>query len=190
MYSEKDISPQYILLLTSYLTESRPSVKVTTISRIADELIKDGVETLEELEIYIQEKSREVKGEMEMRNLLGIRGRSLTESERKYFRRWLHEFCYSEVIIGEAYDICVESTGNKSLKFMDKVLSSWYENGCKTLKECRDQHEQHVKENQEKHTKPKKSSKQETKVPKYAEFDSEDALMRALERSYGESSEN
>lgn len=189
MYTEKGISPQYILLLTSYLVESRPTVKISTVARIADSLLKDGIETLEELEIYIADKTREVKGEMEMRNLLGIRGRSLTETERKYFRRWLHEFCYSTVIIGEAYDICVESTGDKSLKFMDKVLTAWHEQGCRTIDECRLQHEQHTESNKKKKTTSKKSSKDEAKTPKYAEFDTEDALMRALERSYGGSSD-
>ena len=191
MYTDKGISAQYILMLTSYLVETRPTVKIGTVARIADELLKDGIETLEELEVYIAEKSREVKGEMEMRNLLGIRGRSLTETERKYFRRWLHEFCYSTVIIGEAYDICVESTGGKSLKFMDTVLTAWHEHGCKTIDECRAQHEEHTESNkQKKKPKTKKSAAQEAKTPKYAEFDSEDALMRALERSYGDSSES
>ena len=190
MYTEKGITPQYMLTLASYLIEARGNIKVSTVERMADELIKDGTDTLEDLEIYIAEKSREVKGEMEMRNLLGIKGRALTPTERKYFSRWLHEFGYSAVIIGEAYDICVDSTGDKSLRFMDTVITAWHDQGCKTLAECRAQHDQHTEENRQKKSKPKKSQKEEAKTPKYAEFDSEDALMRALERSYGDSSDN
>ena len=190
MYTDKGITPQYMLTLASYLIEARGSIKLSTVERMADELTKDGIETLEELEIYITEKSREVKGEMEMRNLLGIKGRALTPTERKYFSRWLHEFGYAAVIIGEAYDICVDSTGDKSLRFMDKVITAWHDQGCKTLAECRAQHDQHTEENRQKKSKPKKSPKEEAKTPKYAEFDSEDALMRALERSYGDSSDD
>lgn len=185
LYTDSGLSAQYILLLASYLAESRSKVTVSTIIRHAEKLASDGIDTLEDLEIYIEEKSKEVAGEAEMRNLLGIHGRTLAPTERKYFKRWLHEFCYSSTIIGEAYDICVASTGGRSLKFMDTILAAWNEHGCKTLDQCRAQHEQHREESKRKSTKGKKTNSKEAQTPKYAEFDSEDALMRALERSYG-----
>lgn len=185
LYTQSGLSPQYILLLTSHLCSVRNIVKVSTIIRQADLLLANGVDTLEELEIYIEEKSKEVAGEREMRALLGIHGRTLTPTERKYFKRWLHDFCYSVAIIGEAYDICVNSTGARSLKFMDTVLTSWYTQGCKTVDECRIQHEQHKENSKKKSDKERSAKTKKAEIPKYAEFDSEDALMRALERSYG-----
>lgn len=185
LYTSSGLSPQYILLLASHLCEVKTTVKMTTIIRKAEELLSSEIDTLEELERYIEEKSKEVKGEAEMRTLLGIHGRTLTPTERKYFARWLHEFGYSSVIIGEAYDICVASTGNRSLKFMDTVLKAWHDGGCKTVDECRMQHEQHKENNKQKKPTNKKTTTKEAETPKYAEFDSEDALMRALERSYG-----
>ena len=185
LYTQSGLSPQYILLLTSHLCSVRSIVKVSTIIRQADALLASGVDTLEELERYIEEKSKEVAGEAEMRSLFGIHGRTLTPTERKYFKRWLHEFGYSNSIIGEAYDICVASTGALSLKFIDTVLSAWHDQGCKTVDECRIQHEQHRESSKKRTTKDKKASSKEAQTPKYAEFDSEDALMRALERSYG-----
>ena len=53
------LSPQYILLLTAHLCESRSSVKISTITRTADGLLKKGIDTLEELERYIEEKNKE-----------------------------------------------------------------------------------------------------------------------------------
>lgn len=185
LYTQSGLSPQYILLLASHLTSVRTIVRVSTIARKADALIANGIDTLEELERYIEEKSKEVSGEAEMRDLLGIHGRTITPTERKYFSRWLHEFCYSVAIIGEAYDICVASTGSRSLKFMDKVLTAWHESDCKTVEECRIQHEQHKENNKKKTVKERAASKKEAETPKYSEFDSENALMRALERSYG-----
>ena len=187
LYNNTGLSPQYILLLASFLTETKKEVKMSTIARNAETLQSNGIDTLEDLERYIIEKSKEIKGEAEMRRLLGIKNRSLTKTERKYFDRWLNELCFSSVIIGEAYDICVASTAGLSLSFMDKVLTAWHENGCKTLDECIAQHEQHRETSKQKNTNTRKSPKKEAEVPKYAEFDSEDALMRALMRSYGDS---
>lgn len=188
LYVDNGLSPQYILLLAAHLTETRSAVKISTIARVARDLVNTGVDTLEDLERYIIEKSKEVKGEAEMRRLLGIHERALTSTERKYFQRWLHELCYASTIIEEAYDICVASTGKRSLQFMDKVLTAWHESGCRTVDECRIQHEQHKEYNKQKNDKVKKPPKKiEAETPKYAEFDSEDALMRALQRSYGDS---
>lgn len=186
LYTQLGLSAQYILLLLAHLTETRKKVTVSGLARIAEELVKQEIDTLEDLEKYIQEKSNEVQGEMEMRRLLGIRDRTLTPTERKYFRRWLHEYCYSIPIIGEAYDICVHKTGKINLTFMDAVLKGWHDAGCKTLEECIAQEAIQKDERAKKRTQKKSDTKVEAEVPKYADFNTEDALLRALERSYSE----
>ncbi len=185
------LAPEYVVFLTAHLSTVRKNLTVSRIIDVARELKTKEIDTLEELEIYAQEKEKEISGEMEMRRLLGIYGRTLTPTERKYFKRWLHEYEYSSTIIGEAYDICVNATGGLSLRYIDTVLTNWHAAGCKTLEECRTQHELHKSE-YDKKTKKKtsKSANETAEVPKYADFNSEDALMRALERSYGEDDQN
>ncbi|MBQ1260652.1 MAG: DnaD domain protein, partial [Clostridia bacterium] len=94
---------------------------------------------------------------------------------------------YSESIIGEAYDISVMRTGKRSVGFMDKILSRWYECGCKTLEECHRQNELD-RESIEREKKEKAATRQK-KTPKkesYGSFSAEDALEAALLRSYGD----
>ena len=185
------LTPEYVVFLTAHLTQIRKSVCVSRITEAARDLVAKGIDTLEELEIYAEDKQKEIGGEMEMRRLLGIYGRTLTPTERKYFKRWLHKFEYSTTIIGEAYDICVESIGKLSLAYINTVLSNWHEAGCKTLEECRTQHALHKSEYEKKAKQTTHKSPAPTaEVPKYADFNSEDALMRALERSYGDTDEN
>jgi DnaD/phage-associated family protein len=186
------LSVEFLLLLTSHLKESRMRVSVEMIVREAKRLIEQEITTLEALEVYVRDKEEEVAGEREMCTLFGIRGRTLTKSERAFFKKWLHEFGYSGLIIGEAYDITVGATGNRSLSYIDKILTSWHENGCKTLEECRTRESIRKQENSKTAGKggqrPKKSVEADT--PKYTDFNSEDALLRALERSYGDSDGN
>ena len=188
LYTEKSLSPEYILTLTSFLKARRNPLTVEAIVREAGKLAEKNVTALEELEIYVKEKESEIKGEMEMRRLLGIHSRSLTPSERTFFKKWLHEFGYSSVIIGEAYDICVAATGKLSESYMDSILTGWHDAGCKTLEECRARVSIRKQEKAKKANNNSQKSKKttEAETPKYADFNSEDALMRALERSYGE----
>ena len=188
LYTEKDLSAEYILTLASFLKTRRDPLTVEAIVREANKLVEKGKSSLEELEIYVREKEAEIKGEMEMRRLLGIHSRAITPSERTFFKRWLHEFGYSSVIIGEAYDITVNATGKLSLAYIDSILTGWHEAGCKTLEECRARVNIRKQERTKKGNNSSQKSKKtvEAETPKYADFNSEDALMKALERSYGE----
>ena len=188
LYTKMGLSPEYILTLTAFLKDTRQNLTVELVVREAGKLLSKQIDTLEDLEIYIKEKSNEVAGEMEMRRLFGIYGRTLTPSERELFKKWMHEYGYSANIIGEAYDITVVATSSLSLPYIDSILKEWHEAGCQTLEECR------ARVNIRKATNPKNAnnSSQKTKktttteTPKYADFNSEDALLRALERSYGD----
>lgn len=189
--TEMGLTPEYVVFLTAHLANVRKKVCASRIIQAARELVENGIDTLEALEVYVEEKEKEVSGEAEMRYLFGIYGRSLTPSERKHFKRWLHEFGYSNTIIGEAYDICVESIGKLSLAYINTVLTNWHDAGCKTLEECRIQHNLHKSEYEKKAKKTtRKGTTPTAEVPKYTDFNSEDALMRALERSYGDTDEN
>lgn len=186
--TKKGLSPEYILTLTAFLKDKKQILTVESVVREANKLISSEIDTLEELELYIKKKSEEIAGEMEMRRLFGIYGRTLTKSEREHFNRWMHEFGYSSAIIGEAYDVTVAAINKISLPYINTILKGWYESGCKTVAECR------MAVNQKKHESTKKANNNsqkpkkniEAEVPKYADFNSEDALLRALERSYGE----
>ena len=189
LYTEKGLTIEYILELIAFVKETYKSMSVNRVVQEANKLIAKNVDTHEALEVYIKEKSKEVAGEWIMRELLGIRGRTLTNTERDFFKKWMHEFGYSKDIIGEAYDITVSATGDRSLPYMDSILTGWHDADCKTLEECRTKAEMHKYEGKKKANNSSQKSKKtvEADTPMYTDFNSEDALMRALERSYGDS---
>ena len=188
LYTKKGLSIEYILTLAAYQKDTKMLPTIESLVREATQLQAKEIDNLESLEIYLKEKSDEIAGESEMRNILGIRGRAFAKSERAFFKKWMHEYFYGTTIIGEAYDITVGATGKLSLSYMDKILTEWYESGCKTLDDCRAR--VNIRK-QERADKAKKSSQKtnktvEAETPKYTDFNSEDALLKALERSYGE----
>ena len=189
LHKEKGLSYDYILTLASFLAEKYTRLSVERVVREATSLAEKNITTFEELEIYIRDKHQEVAGEKEMQSLFGIYGRAITKSERSYFKKWMHDYAYGKTIIEEAYDISTRITGKLSMPYIDSILTSWHTAGCTTLEECRTKENVHKQEGKQKVNNSSQKSKKnvEAETPKYTDFNSEDALMRALERSYGDS---
>ena len=178
------LTPEYVLTLAAHVAD-KGKLTVPALKNKAERLTNMGVDTLEELEQYIKDKADERAEDWEFRHLLGIYNRSLTKYEKGMFRRWAKEYGYSVNIVGEAYDICVAKTGKLSLAYMNKLLTVWHDADCKTVEECRAKVDEDGAKKKSEGSYSNKNQHPESEVPKYADFDTEDALMRALERSYG-----
>ena len=189
LYMEENLSAEYIIALVAYLASKQKagsaSLGIRKVAREARKLVKSGVDTLEGLEAYVKGREEELRDEWEYRRVLGLWGRSLSHTEREYFRHWAEDLGYSVPIVEEAYGITSVNTGKASLPYMNKLLEAWHGSGCKTLAECRAASEITAAKLKEDHE-PRRRRSPEAEKPKYSDFDSEDALMRAIERSYSE----
>jgi len=67
----------------------------------------------------------------QVKEVLDIRGRALTESERKYVDGWL-EMGFGPETLAIAYDRTVLRTGALKWNYMDKILKSWNDKGLFT----------------------------------------------------------
>lgn len=191
LVTELGLSPEYIITLASFLKEKREAsgkdtkLRVGNIINHAKALTEKGVDTLEVLERHIELSQRDTRDEYEIRTVLGIWGRAISPTQKKYFSKWMNEFCFGREIITEAYDIASIKTPNASLQYMDKVLTSWHEAGLKTVEECRNYDTGRMKEKADKRGATRKS-KTEPETPKYGNFDPNAAFMAALDRSYSD----
>ena len=188
LHTQLALSPEYILALSASLAESG---KLTPhrLARTAEKLVEQNIDTLEELEIYLAENERTTSAEWEIKRTLGIYGRAISDTEHECFRRWSEDYGYSTEIIKLAYDVAVLGTGERSVPYIDSVLRDWHEGGCKTVAECKRRSEEHRAEGQKKHEASHGKSTQRKKTaeePKYSAYNSDDALMQALLRSYGD----
>ena len=126
--------------------------------------------------------------EWEFRRVLGIYGRNLSVSEKKYFKRWSEELGYSVGVVSEAYDLAVLNTrsGRGDLRYMDSVLTTWHEAGCKTVSDCRQHIESEKAKRQSEKPEAKKREKSAPKTPRYGNFDINEAFNNAVARSFGD----
>ncbi len=188
VYEQLRLPKEYILTLAQFLSEKG----VLSPKRLSDEasrLVGRGVDNMELLEKYIEDTARHSGEEWELRKLLGIWGRNLSKTEEKYFKLWMVEYGYSIDIIGEAYDIAVLNTGKVALPYMNKLLSAWSAAGLRTVEDIARERERERELASAGTPKKKGKSAKKTKEaesPLYGDFSSDDALMRALMRSYGD----
>ena len=93
--------------------------------------------TLEQAEAFIAEQARRREESTAVAELLGIRGRELTGTERKYIQSWLDAGTPRE-LISLAYDRTVTNTGALKWGYMNKILQSWREKGLRSVAEVQE----------------------------------------------------
>ena len=176
------LTDEYILTLAAYMADKNK----LTIPRLVDKalnLVGKNIDTLEALEAYIKITESENGIIRELKNIFGF-NRPLSAKEKEYFIKWSSTYGYFTEIVGLAYDICVDNTSTIKISYIDKVLTAWYEAGCRTRSECLQKSEE-VRLELAKKRKEKAAKKKEAEKERYGSFDAKDAFKRALERSYG-----
>jgi DnaD/phage-associated family protein len=165
--------------------------------KAAEDLLKKGIDTVEALEIYISKLEKTTNEEWEFRNKFEIY-RPLSDTEKKYVKKWMTDFGYSIEIVYAAYGAATKTVAtNVPFSRMDRILTEWHEAGCRTVDECLTKGEEAraAKKESEKAEKPDtpkregKRSKTGDTNAKFNDFDTEDALMAAILRSYNDDSE-
>lgn len=90
--------------------------------------------TFEQAEEYIRSRAR-LRDETEaVKRALGISGRPLAPSERKYVESWL-ELGFGAEALALAYDRTVMNTGQLKWSYMNKIVLSWHSKGLHSPEE-------------------------------------------------------
>ena len=187
IYTQLKLGEEYIITLAAFLSE-KGKLSAQRLGAEAEKLVKRGVDCVEELEKYLEAKENESGAEWEFKRLCGIYNRNLSKRERELINKWYYDFGFADEIIGEAYDIMAMKDSTKiSLPYMDKVLSHWNAEGCRTLEECKrlSERERAAMEAEKAAAKPP-SIPRKAPAPRYGDFDINDAFEKALLRSYGD----
>lgn len=189
IYTQLKLGEEYIVTLAACLAE-KGKLSAHRLGTEAERLVKRGIDCVEELEKYFEAKENESGAEWEFKRLLGIYNRNLSKREREIVNKWYYDFGFSDEIVGEAYDIMTMKDATKiSLPYMDKVLTHWHEEGCRSVEECKRlvERERATLDAERAASKPP-SIPRTTAAPKprYGDFDVNDAFEKALLRSYGD----
>ncbi len=81
--------------------------------------------TLEQAEDYLRFRREQREQTAQVKEVLNIRGRELSKSEREYVERWL-AMGFSPEAVAIAYDRTLLKIGKLHWSYMDKIFQSWH----------------------------------------------------------------
>ncbi len=102
------------------------------IEKVAFTWEREGIVTLDMALKYIEELEVKRSQLSEIKKVLQIKDRELSQSERKYVDGWL-AMGFSSEAIELAYDRTLLKTGRLAWSYMDSIISSWHQKGLRSV---------------------------------------------------------
>lgn len=133
LYDTFGLPCEVIAMLMHYLA-SIGSADMRAVERYGIRWSDEGIKTVEDAEREIERltQSREAWGRVAA--LLGIRsvGRP-TKAQCENADRWLNTWSFSDEMITEAYERCVNTKGEYNMSYINAILKRWYAKDIKSL---------------------------------------------------------
>ena len=138
------MSADVIVLLVCYCKDRAKKMGKTrnpslrTIEKEAYAWAEKGIDTMEEAAAYTQQQNLRFSQVGRIMERMQIRGRNLTSPEKRYIKQWL-EMGFDEEVIGLAYERSCLNTGGLAWPYINKILTSWHEQGLHTAQQVRNE---------------------------------------------------
>jgi len=138
IYNDLRLPTEVILqLITHCINECKakgdgraPSVRY--IEKAAFTWEREGIFTLEQAEAYLKALEARKAARGKIKNILQIRNRELSATEKRYVDEWI-TMGFQPEVIAIAYDKTVTKTGNLTWPYIDKILKNWNEKKLHTI---------------------------------------------------------
>ncbi len=140
LYDYLALPPEVIMMLLTYCMKNTPNGNPPSMSRIEKEAYvwaNREILTIEQAEEYIAGAERQRENLSRIAKLLGITGRNLSPTEKKYISAWL-EMGFDDELVEIALDRTITNTGGLKWGYMNGILKSWHEKGLHTPADVRD----------------------------------------------------
>lgn len=120
-----------IVMLLQYV-KKKGRDNTNYIESVAKGWASDGIFDLQAAEQKLRQLDEAEQAWHRVEAALRIPQRSPSSREEQFARRWLLEWNFSEEMLREAYDRCVDSTGRMNLSYINRILERWHKAGIST----------------------------------------------------------
>lgn len=148
LYDWLAMSPELILRLLEYCVELGKK-DMRYIEKVALSWHEMGITTAADAELYIKRQNYKRSYVYQIQKEFGIADRKLTASELRYIGQW-YTLGVSVELAAFAYDYGVTKTGKLAMAYINKVLTSWFEEGIRTPAQAQESLARHSKKAEEK----------------------------------------
>lgn len=128
--------PLNVVMLVIEDCVSRDKKSLRYITKMLTSFQDEGIDSYEKAEAYFLARKESSVYEKHVRRLFGLGDRKLTRAESEILETWRVKFGYGEDMLDAAFEKTVASAKNPSIKYMHKILESWYARGVATPEEA------------------------------------------------------
>lgn len=125
---------EVILMLLQYACDIGKT-NLRYIDKMAISWADEEITTLDLAEKKIKRLTESRESAYRIQKILGLDSHSPTEKENRCAHRWLKEWQFSEEMVRQAYEICVNQQGKYIPSYANKILERWYNAGIKTVEQ-------------------------------------------------------
>lgn len=180
-----NLSDDYIQLLCSYCAEKNERPSLHIVQQNAFYMNEKGIITYQQLEDRIKLQEKSSTSIEKIRKLIGMSDSKMSPNQIDSFNTWLIEWQFSYEMIEKAYYVMIDSIGKYNIKYLNKVLSDWHDNGIKTVADA----EKYISENKKGYKNKYKNKKEKNnssagRFDNDGSFDTDDFFKAAINRSF------
>ncbi len=126
LYDWLKLPVEVIVMLFEYCTD-KGKLNMRYIESTALRWVEQGLRTTEQVDEYCRREEEQKKHYAQFQKATGISGRTLSQTEKKYIDTWTEQFRFSMEMILLAYEQTVMNTGQISMPYMNKILTTWHQ---------------------------------------------------------------
>ncbi len=151
MLHETDGLPCDVLLMLVQYCASIGKGNMRYIEKVAVQWAADEILTVERAEKKIADMEMYGEAWNTAANIFGIHNSgSPTKAQKENANRWLNEWHFSEEMLREAYERCVNKKNSFNITYTNGILKNWKKYNINSLKELKDFEEKSTKKSEKK----------------------------------------
>lgn len=133
LYDSFGLPCEVIALMMNYLSASG-SANMRSIERLGIRWADEGIRTSDDALREIDRMTSSKEAWKKISELFGIHTiGNPTKSQLEHADRWRNEWHFSDEMITEAYERCVDKKGAYDIRYINGILKRWHEKGIKSL---------------------------------------------------------
>lgn len=153
LFDDYGLPADVILMLLQY-AKSRGRDNTSYIESVGKSWADEGINSHERAEQKLRRLDETALAWRRLQTLLGIDRRSPSRREEQFASAWITDWKFSDALIREAYNRCIDATGKMKLSYMNKILEGWHLKGISTL-EAAQAEQQAVRDRNRKKAQPR-----------------------------------
>lgn len=142
---QKDLSftPEIILLLIQYCV-SRGKTDYRYIERVAIGWHEANIKTIDDAQAFIKNHEEKWMKIRKIMTYLGANDGEIMKPQEEILSKWINTYKFSLEIIYKACDICFQRINKADFKYIDRILSNWYDSGVSSVSDIENKNFKHT----------------------------------------------